>query len=74
MMSLQSMAKLLGLKEYVDYEFKEIETSLHAVTSLVNYNYRYFTAKRCDQISEEDLRSNDSFKLQDLIKKIKQMG
>jgi hypothetical protein len=36
------MAKLLGLKEYVDYEFKEIETSLHAVTSLVNYNYRYF--------------------------------
>jgi hypothetical protein len=69
------MAKLLSLKEYVDYEFKEIETLLTCSDFFGQLQLSLLLpAKRCDQISEEDLRSNDSFKLQDIREEIKQMG
>jgi hypothetical protein len=42
MFSLDCQMKLLSMVDYGGFELKEIEDSLHGVTSLINYNYRFF--------------------------------
>jgi hypothetical protein len=39
---LDCMIKLISMVEYGGFELKEVEDQLHAVTSLINYCYRFF--------------------------------